>query len=153
MEIKYPLAGVALLAFSITVIGLVQANHFSICSPGCNSTVVWWNDTVNVTGVGSALASVTARLNGVTACTTTTSASGNWNCSFPAPYEVGRYNLSVAVGTAADDSVLAVKPSYGVQPASGTSRFVLEVPETVQEPSGRINNLIARLFVYRGPPT
>ncbi len=152
-EVKYLVLIVALSAAFVSVASSVQANHFSICSPGCNTTVVWWNDTVNVTGVGTNLASVTARVDGVTACATTTSSTGNWNCSFIAPQGIGDYNLSVAVGSTVDDFVLKVRPSFGQKPVGSASRFVLETPWAIQEPSGKIRSLVVRLTVSRGPPS
>lgn len=152
MEVKYLVVAAFASAFFVGALGFVQANHFSTCSPGCNSTVVWWNDTVNVTGIDVAGATMTARIDGKTACTTTASSSGNWNCTFTAPQEIGKYNLSVANGTAADDIVLTVRPGYGEKPTGTAQKFVLETPSAIQEPSGRIRTLLARLVVSRGPP-
>ena len=153
MVVKY----LVLVAFSslifLAMMSFVQANHFSVCSPGCNTTIVWWNDTVNVTGSNGADASVTVRLDGTTACTTTVVVGGSWNCTFTAPREVGSYNISVTVGSTTDDSTLIVRPNYGEEPTGTASRFVLETPLAMQEPSSEIRTLLTRLTVSQGPPS
>lgn len=149
MSVKYLLLIVAAFAVLSVAIGFGQANHFSICSPGCNTTVVWWNETVNVTGTASADQSVTARIDGTTVCQTNTG-GGGWNCTFDAPREAGDYNLSVTVGSTTDDSTLTVRPIYGFEPIGTISRFVIEVPSAIQEPSGGVNTVVSRLTVSRG---
>lgn len=151
MEVKYFVIAVVASSIYLLAISFVQATHFSTCSPGCNTTIVWWNDTVNVTGNGSATVSVTARIGGTTVCSTTTGASGWWNCTFTAPQQVGKYNLSVTVGTVTDDSTLTVKPVYGEEPTGTAAKFVLETPSAIQEPSGRIRDVLSRLIISRGP--
>jgi len=150
-EVKYLACAVVLFLALVAIVGMVDASHFSVCSPACNTTVIWWNDTVNLTGTGGAAVAVTARVNGVTACATTTAASGNWNCNFIGPQSVGDYNLSVAVGSTVDDLTLSVRPSYGEKPTGSASRFVLEIPSAIQEPSGRLITLLTRLTISRGP--
>lgn len=106
---------------------------------------------MNVTGIGGANDAVTARIDGKTACTTTASSSGHWNCTFLAPHEVGKYNLSVTVGSTADESTLTVRPTYGFEPVGTLSRFVFEIPFVIQEPSGVVRSVLARLTVSKGP--
>lgn len=152
MEVKYLVIVVGVAAALLSFVESVQANHFLTCSPGCNTTTVWWNDSVSVNGTGAVATAVAARVNGITACTTTSSSTGFWNCTFSAPTGVGNYNLSVAVGSAADDITLKVRPSYGEKPTGTAQRFVIEIPSVIQEPSGVLKMLVSRLTVSHGPP-
>lgn len=131
-----------------TVFFTVTGSSFSV-----SQTTAWWNDSVNVSGVGNASVSVTATINGVPACSTTTSSGGLWNCTFLAPLSIGPYNLSVVVGTAAYYTKISVKPSYGQKPTGTTQRSVLETPFVILEPSGALRMLVARLTVSHGTPT
>lgn len=153
MEVKSFVLAVMVPAAMILFAVSTEAVQFSTCSPGCNVTSVWWNDTVNITGVGTALAAVSSNISGSPACSTTTSATGNWNCTFLAPNDVGTYNLSVAVGASVDSSLLKVKPSYGQVPSGTASRSVLEIPLAMEQPSGRISVILSRLIVSHGGPS
>lgn len=153
-EVKYLAFASVVSASFFALVMSADANHFSLCyAGGCNVTTVWWNDTVNATGVGSAAVSVTVRVDGTPVCSTTTAASGGWSCQFQAPNQVGSYNLSVAVGSVVDESVLRVRPVYGLEPSGTNPRFVIESPLATLEPSGRTRVVLSRLTVSEGLPS
>lgn len=152
MEVKYLLILVFAGAFILLISDSGFANHFSICAPGCNSTVVWWNDTLNVTGSRGGSDAVTVSIDGSTRCSIPSGSAGTWSCVMQAPMEVGSYNLSVSVGSITDESTLLVRPTFGREATGAISRLVIETPFAVQEPSGSINSLLTRLTVSRGLP-
>lgn len=117
-----------------------------------NYTTFWWNDSVNVTGEGAEGESVTVVVDGVTKCSTNIPSSNIWGCRFYTPFSIGSYNLSVTAGSLVEYTTFFVSPIYGTKPTGSLSRFVLETPFAMQEPSGAISSIIARLTISRGIP-
>lgn len=153
MEVKYLVPCLFACAFFIFITTFAEANHFSVCSPSCNVTVVWWNDTLNINSVSDVDGTATVRIDGVIACSTPITNGQSWSCNTLAPMRIGTYNLSVAYsGGTSDDVLLVVRPTFGQQNTGSASRFVSETPWAMQEPSGDITNVVARLTVSRGIP-
>ena len=125
-----------------------------------SADTVWWNDTVvingsarynNGTGIYSANVSITV---GNVRCNNTTDSTGNYTCRFAAPQEVGKYNVSINITNSTGPSVtnattLNVRLKYGDAPIGTVGRVVYETPVFIQELSGRIRILSARITVWR----
>jgi hypothetical protein len=153
MEVKYLVLCIIAGAIFLFVMTFVEANHFSVCSPNCNVTVVWWNDTLNVTSVSNVDGTATVRVDGKTFCSVSITNGQGWSCAFQAPMRIGTYNLSVAYsGGTSDDVLLVVRPTFGKENTGSASRFVSENLWAMQEPSGDITNVISRLTVSKGIP-
>ena len=126
-----------------------------------NRTSYWWNETVvsdgtaNYTnGNGITSSSFTITLNDVTYCSGTTTATGEWVCVFQAPNQLGTYTFSITVtnstgATFTNTTALYVKPSYGPTPIGRTDRVVIEQPMLIQEPTGIIRQVWARVKIWK----
>lgn len=121
---------------------------------------VWWNDTVivngsarydNGTGIYDASVNITV---GSVRCNNTTDSTGNYTCRFAAPQEVGKYTVSINITNSTGPRVtnataLNVVLKYGDTPIGTIDRVVYETPIFIQELSGRIRILFARITVWR----
>jgi len=121
-----------------------------------NITKTWWNEQVLAYGkvllglnpIGGE--TVTVKINTETKCSTQTNSSGDYECSFYAPNELGSYNVKAEASGAEASTTLEVKPSYGERPIGTIDRVVYEIPVLIQELSGRIRRIFARVIVWRG---
>ncbi len=140
-----------LSATSINALVTYQASH----------SKAWWNENVTVNGTarydGNNSAIQDAQVNitiGSIKCNNTTDTSGNYRCIFGAPKEVGKYEIFINVTNSTgynttNTTKLAVELSYGSTPSGTIDRVVHEVPILIQEMSGRIRVVIARIMVWR----
>ncbi len=120
----------------------------------------WWNDTIiingsarynNNTGIYNANLNISV---GNVKCNNTTDSTGNYTCRFAAPQEVGTYSILINVTNSTGQSftnttTLKVRFKYGDTPSGTIDRVVYEVPIFIQEMSGRIRILFARVTVWR----
>ena len=124
-----------------------------------STNTIWWNETITVngsaqytngTGIYNALVNITV---GNAKCNNTTDSTGNYTCRFTAPTETGKFTLLVNVTNSTGPSVtnttmLNVLFRYGDTPIGKIDRFVYETPIFIQEMSGRIRILFARVTVW-----
>ena len=123
-------------------------------------TTVWWNDSVTVngsaryanqTGVYDAILNIIV---GNARCNNTTDSAGNYTCTFAAPLELGDYLVIINVTNSTGHNItnttkLSVELNYGNKPIGTIDRVVSEVPIFIQEMSGRIRSVIARITTWR----
>ena len=127
-----------------------------------NRTSYWWNETVVSSGTanytnGSAMAdgSLAVTLSGVAYCSNNTiSAAGVWFCVFQAPNQLGTYTFSITVtnstgSTFTNTTNLYVKPTYGASLVGRTDRVVIEQPMLIQEPTGIIRQVWAKVKIWK----
>lgn len=126
-----------------------------------NVSTVWWNDSVSLGGSANytdgrpiSSSDVAVKLDGTTYCTTQTDSNGLWNCNFRAPLELGTYTLMVNITNTthsfSNSTTLSVKLNYGETPIGQTERVVYEQPMLIQEPSGKVRIVWARVKIWRG---
>jgi hypothetical protein len=127
-----------------------------------NASKVWWNDTVNASGVatyssGSPIhGNVSISLDStIYSCPSTNAATGYWNCTFNAPLELGIYivlvNVTNITGSSFTNTIsLAVAPNYGLKPIGTINRVVYEVPMLIQDLNGKIRQAWVRIMVWKG---
>lgn len=140
---------------------MVYAATDGYVTVGLNRTSYWWNETVISNGTanytnGTAMSShsFAITLNSVTYCSNTTTATGAWVCDFQAPNQIGTYTFSITVtndtgSTFTNTTNLYVKPSYGGTPIGKTDRVVIEQPMLIQEPSGIIRQIWAKVKIWK----
>lgn len=152
---------IALLSFLI-IFGIFSA---AVLAPNIvtyqqSSATLWWNDTINIngsaryengTGIYNAFVNITI---GSSKCNNTTDGTGNYTCTFTAPKEVGTYTVHINITNSTGPSVtntstLQVRLKYGDTPIGTVDRVVHETPIFIQELSGRIRILFARITVWR----
>ncbi|HKZ45450.1 MAG TPA: hypothetical protein VJ343_01975 [archaeon] len=159
MEVKILL--LILVVFILFISSSLAANP-DIVVINLNSTQTWWNDSILVNGVATysngnpiSGSSVSVKLDGVANCTTSTLPNGNYNCSFFAPLNLGTYTVSVNVTNSTGSSFtnstsLTVKMKYGQVPIGKSDRMTYEQPMLIQDISGKIKVVWARITVWRG---
>jgi hypothetical protein len=123
-----------------------------------SSYEVWWNDSVTAWGqakdsggdpISGAWVNLTVGSTEYNNCNQTNS-SGDWECVFNAPLELGTYTVSATVSYVTNSTSLEVKITYGQEPIGTIDRVVFEIPALIQEPSGRIRIVWFRILVWRG---
>ncbi|MDI6798693.1 MAG: carboxypeptidase-like regulatory domain-containing protein [Candidatus Aenigmarchaeota archaeon] len=119
-------------------------------------TKVWWNDSVlaygkllDSDGLPIQGAAVSVKIDNQLKCSSETNSSGDYNCSFNAPNELGSYTVTSEAEGAVATATLEVKASYGEKPIGTIDRIVYEVPLLIQEMSGRIRRVFARIMVWK----
>jgi len=154
-----------LLIFSVLFLLLLAV--FSVATTSdrvtisLNATKVWWNDTVNATGVatyanGTGIdGTVSLSVDSTSYSCSPTYSGGNWNCTFNAPNEIGSYTVTVTVtnGTSStfqSSTTLNVAPYYGKTPIGSIDRVVYELPMLIQDINGEIKTVFARIIVWKG---
>ena len=150
------------LLFFLLYIVLSFATNSEAITITLNVTKYWWNDSVSINGTalysnGDPISdgSVSVELNNKIYCTTNTTPSGNYNCSFTAPLELGTYDVLVNVTSSTgsmftNTTSMKVQVKYGKTPIGTTDRIVYEQPMLIQEPSGRIRIVWVRIMVWGG---
>ena len=125
-----------------------------------NSTKVWWNDSVNASGIakyanGTGISgAVNLTVDDTTyACPNTE--DGNWSCVFNAPLRIGSYLVTVKIVNSTgyvfqNTTSLKVSPFYGKHPIGSGTRVVHELPMLIQDLNGEIKTVLARIIVWRG---
>ena len=121
---------------------------------------VWWNDTVTINGTanytnGTGIANANVNITvGSVRCNNTTNSNGDYICTFAAPSELGTYTVLINVTNSTGPSVtntttLTVKLKFGDMPIGTVDRVVYETPIFIQELSGKINVVFARVTAWR----
>jgi hypothetical protein len=153
---KALLVGISVV-FTLSLIIFYSAGASSHVSVDLSAYSVWWNDSV--TARGRALDSGNSPITGADVnltvsgerCDNITDPSGYWTCTFNAPLELGNYTVDVRIGSTLTNSTgLNVLLRYGNPPIGKTDRVVYEQPILIQELSGRIRTVWARVMVWRG---
>jgi hypothetical protein len=91
-----------LLLFFSLLIAFSFASTQDIVTIALNATNVWWNDTINASGIakyvnGSGISgTVNLVVDGKTYDCPATS-DGNWSCIFNAPVKIGTYLVTVKI--------------------------------------------------------
>jgi len=154
-----------LLIFSIIFLFLIIAISLAATSDtvtiSLNATKVWWNDTVNATGVatyanGTGIGgTVSLSVDSTSQSCSPTYSNGKWNCTFNAPTEIGSYTVTVTITNATGSTVqnstsLTVAPNYGKTPIGSIDRVVYELPLIIQDMNGEIKTIFAKIMVWKG---
>jgi len=121
-----------------------------------NVTKVWWNEPV--LAYGKVLLdsnpiqgeNVNVKIGAETKCSDQTNSTGDWKCSFYTSNEIGVYTVTAETDGITAIASLEVNPSYGNKPIGTIDRVVYEVPILIQDLSGKIRRIIARIIVWRG---
>lgn len=152
---------IIVLLFLLHIV-LSSAANGGIVTINLSTIKPWWNDSVMTNGTASysngnpiSDGSVSIRLNSREYCKTNTLSNGNYNCTFKAPLELGSYTLLVDVTNSTGSSftnttTLTLQIKYGEMPIGTIDRVVYEQPMLIQELSGRIRIVWARIMVWRG---
>lgn len=152
--------------FLFLLIALSFAANSGTVSIELNATKVWWNDSVNASGVakyssgGGIIGTVSLTVDSAAqSCldqpSPSTDTNGNWNCTFNAPAKIGSYTVTVTVtnGTGSqfqNSTTLAVTPYYGDTPSGSADRIVYELPMMIQDLNGEIRTVFAKIMVWKG---
>jgi len=129
-----------------------------------NSTTVEYRAGINVSGVARYLdtgfitsSDVDVKIGGVTQCTGTTGASGQYDCQFTGPNQVGTFTAAVSVTDKDTSKVISNSTSFVVQVEYGEEEAAeeaardvgcYEVPQLVQNPDGSITESTVRICVW-----
>jgi len=129
-----------------------------------NATTVGYQAGINVSGYAAYLdigfitsSDVDVKIGGVTQCTDTTGANGQYDCQFTGPNQVGTFTVAVTVTDKDTSKVISnstsfiVQVSYGEESsAESAARDVgcYEVPQLVQNPDGSITESTVRICVW-----
>jgi hypothetical protein len=125
-----------------------------------NSSKVWWNDSVYVSGnkiysngtIGSG-DSYTFYINGVNQCSGTTNSSGGWSCTFRSPIEIGSFNVNITSPsisvTSSNSTTLQVRSNYGPTPSGTSDRAVYENPFFIQDMNGKLKMVMVRITTWK----
>ena len=126
-------------------------------------STAWWSDTITASGYAvwnnedPFNETVKVKKDGIEVCNISASiATGFYTCIFKSPKEFGVYSyIAYALNltdTITNSSVknLNVKLNYGLTPIGQTERVVYEQPMLIQEPTGRIRIVWARVKIWRG---
>ena len=156
--------GIKALIFSVFFLLLLLALSLAATSDtvtiSLNATKVWWNDSVNASGVatyanGTGIhGTVSLSIDGANpSCQSTY--NGNWNCTFNAPTKIGSYTVAVTItndtgSTTQSSTSLTVAPYYGKTPIGSITRVVYEIPMIIQDLNGEIKTIFAKIMVWKG---
>lgn len=156
---------VKLLIFSILLLFLLIAFSLAANSDSVtislNVTRVWWNDSVNASGLatyadGSGISgTVSLDIDGSSQSCPATNSNGEWKCTFNAPIKIGSHSVTVTVTNSTgskfqNTATLTVAPYYGKTPIGLTDRTVYESPMLIQDMNGEITTVFARIMVWKG---
>jgi hypothetical protein len=147
--------------FLLLLIALSLAASTDTVTISLNATKVWWNDTINATGVatyanGTGIGgSVSLNVDGISYSCSRTYSNGKWNCTFNAPLEIGSYSVTVTItndtsSTTQNTTTFSVAPYYGKTPIGTSDRVVYELPMLIQDMNGEIKTIFARIIVWKG---
>jgi len=157
------------MRYELLIFLLLVPLLFSIAiaaSPGTvtislNSSEIWWNDPLNVSGIASypnqtgvAAGTVAASIADKSYDCPATDANGNWYCVINAPQELGSYTLTVTItnstsATFVNTTTVNVKASYGAVATGTGSRVVYETPLLMQQLNGAIKKVWVRVKVWK----
>lgn len=158
MNIKLLFFSVLLLFFLVALTYAATEGYVSI---DLSNSTIWWNDTVTASGTakytngtGISDSDLVITLNGITYCTSTTTSSGIWSCSFQGPTELGKYTFQITVTNSTgtqftNTTTLWVKPSYGPTMVGRRDRVVYEQPMLIQDMNGKIKQVWARVKIWK----
>ncbi len=117
--------------------------------------IVWWNESVLAFGklykdsTPLQNKNVDVKLENKTKCSGLTNLSGEWSCSFYAPFELGVYTITAEAEGVTASANLEVKASYGETPIGTIERIVYELPLLIQDLSGKIRRVFARIIIWK----
>lgn len=114
-----------------------------------NVSQVWWQDAIYASGYTTASQTVSLYSGNTLQCTTTSAASGFWNCVFNAPTGIGIYTVSANTSSYSASTNLNVFPFYGQKGIGNEPRVVYEVPFLIQDFNGNIQKVFVRVNVAK----
>ena len=140
------------------ILSLATASSVSV-SLQLNTTTPEWNQAVNASGYArDALGkpwqgNITVDVDGSYACSTNSSTTGFYNCTFITPEDLGQHQarafaLSGSIVGESSPVTFWTTYSYGSEKEYGTVAAV-SFPVLVQQISGRISTVIATLDIWR----
>jgi hypothetical protein len=125
-----------------------------------NSTKVWWNDSLNASGIakyanGTGISGTVNLIVDSTNYPCPDTSDGNWSCIFNAPLKIGSFLITVKITNSTgyifqNSTFLEVSPSYGKNPIGSVTRVVYELPMLIQDLNGEIRIVLARVIAWKG---
>jgi hypothetical protein len=149
-----------LFLFILLLLALSFASPQDTVTIALNATKVWWNDSVNASGIAK-YANGTGISGKVNLTVDSTdylcpdTSDGNWSCVFNAPLKIGSYLVTVRITNSTghvfqNSTSLKVSPSYGKNPIGSATRVVYEIPMLIQDLNGEIRSVLARIIIWKG---